>query len=131
MIKFTNKYYATCNVVIGNLDWEIILTDDYCEKLYDEGENLKKLSLSDVAMGMCYKPDCQIFVSKNMSKKNLRRTIMHELTHAVIYTYGSMVSKDSLDEEEICNFMEIHLDEIQKLTDEAFKKLGPEYDKIK
>ena len=127
MVNFTDIDYATADINIGNLNWKVTLTDNYCSKLYDPDDNVKKIKLSDVAMGRCWKTLCHIYVTKDMAEGNLRRTIMHEITHAVIYTYAMMVSSDAMDEEEICNFMEIHCDKIRDLTEQAYKVIHPKF----
>ena len=125
-MKFTNNVIKECNIRIGNLDWKVKLVDDKNKYLYDINANPKESNTSDAAMGMCYKNLCQIFISNNMTSGNMKRTITHELTHAILYTYGLLASKNDLDEEEICNFMEIHLEEIRKLRNYCCKELSVE-----
>lgn len=123
-MTFNEEILESCNVKIGNLNWSINLVNEKNKYLYDLSAGPKESNTSDAAMGMCYKNLCSIFISKDMTKDNMKRTITHEITHAVLYTYGLLASTNELDEEEICNFMEIHLDEIKRLTNHCHKILS-------
>lgn len=123
-MKFNDIILKSCTVKIGNLSWNINVVDECNKYLYDLSADCKESNTNDAAMGMCYKNLCSIFISKDMSKGNFKRTIIHELTHAVLYTYGFLASRNELDEEEMCNFMEIHLDEIKRLSSYCYKALS-------
>lgn len=125
-MTFNDEIIKTCNIKIGNLTWKINLVNERNRNLYDLYADPKESDTRDAAMGMCYKNLCSIFISNDMTDQNMKRTITHELTHAILYTYGLLASRNELDEEEICNFMEIHLDEIRRLSSYCFKKLSVE-----
>lgn len=130
-MRLNQRTFKTANVKIGNLNWKVKLVNDYNKHLYDEGVSAKEVQRTDGAFGITDRQMQEIYVSKDMPTGNLKRTIRHELTHAVIYTYGLMASKRKLDEEEICNFMEIHSVEINRLTEKIYKKLYPVYKQLK
>lgn len=130
-MRFNQHTYKTTSERIGNLNWKIKLVDDYNKNLYDEGAKAKETSRQDGAFGITYAQDQTIYISKDMPTGNLKRTIRHELTHAAIYTYGYMVTKRKMDEEEICNFMEIQAEEICRLTNKIYKTLLPTYKQLK
>lgn len=50
----------------------------------------------------------------------MRQTLIHELTHAVIFSYGHHVE---YDEETVCNFIGSHFEEIGKLANKILSKL--------
>lgn len=58
--------------------------------------------------------DLKIYIDQSLSDDMIQRTIIHELTHAFIFSYGY---SDMMNEEEICNFIESHLINLYKLLE--------------
>lgn len=57
-----------------------------------------------------------IYISNRLSDHTRRRTIQHEITHAVIWEYTQKRNADSWTEEELVTFVEQYLDTISILT---------------
>ncbi|MCM1060939.1 MAG: hypothetical protein NC452_11700 [Eubacterium sp.] len=79
----------------------------------------KKLELEDVqCMGVTYFSELQIYIDKNLSMELMRQTVIHELIHAFLFSYGIHVecgnSKDT--EEAFCDFCGAHFDNLQKIV---------------
>lgn len=127
MFELNNVIYDKCKVRIGNLNWDVYLADDANKNLYDEDVNPKEVSCDDGAFGICRKNACKIYISNKLNEGNFIRTIRHEITHAVLYTYGFLADEAQMSEEEICCFMEIHLEEIRVLTNKIVRKLIPKF----
>lgn len=82
-------------VRINNLEFEVVLEDEKSDKMNGE-DGVIYLGLTE------YCPAPIIYLRKGMKTGLMRRTIIHELTHAYIFAYG--YSLDS--EEDFCKFME-------------------------
>lgn len=61
--------------------------------------------------GVTVRSKNKIYINKNLQKDLFRRTIIHELTHAYIWSYG-LNQVESFKEENICDFLESHGDSI-------------------
>ena len=98
---------------IQRLEWEID---------FDDSGELE-------ACGETYYTDLKILIARTDNKSLLRSTIMHELTHAVRWTYGHMNSVEvagipqEIVEEEIANTVEAYCEEIIELTNKVMKGL--------
>lgn len=92
-------------IEINNLTWEI----EFVER------DSKFLKLDDpdlVNAGITDRHDLKIYIDQSLSDDMIQRTIIHELTHAFIFSYGY---SDMMNEEEICKFIESHLISLYKL----------------
>lgn len=83
-----------------------------------------KLELDDTqCMGVTYFSDLQIYIDKSLSEKLIRQTVIHELIHAFLFSYGVHVEctngKDT--EEAFCDFCGAYFDKVQKLTNTIIK----------
>lgn len=70
--------------------------------------------------GITMKMQQLIVLDVTVSKDMLRRTIIHELVHAFIWTYGLENSKP-FTEEQMCNFFETYYQDIIKLSERILK----------
>ena len=72
--------------------------------------------------GVCWKVEETIYIADNLSEEIFKRVLLHELTHACVY--GSGMSQVEWREENVCDFLETHFEEIEtiywKLIDELF-----------
>ena len=101
-------------IKIHDLTWEVkfVCGIDCDEDMEVSGATMKMQQL--------------IVIDITVPKEMLRRTIVHELVHAFIWTYGLENSKP-FSEEQVCNFFETYYQDIIKLTDKILKvglKLG-------
>lgn len=63
-----------------------------------------------------------INIRKGMTENVTRSTVIHELVHAFIFSYGHSVD----GEEPMCNFFGAHGDDIIHLTDEIMEEVRKE-----
>ena len=80
----------------------------------------------DSTIGTFNCADSVIEIKIGLSEEQLYRTIAHEITHAVIWAYG-FVSFENFSEENVCDFVSIHMDEIMKETKAVYKKILEDY----
>lgn len=80
-----------------------------------EGLQLKDQEM--IALGNTFFVDLKIYIRKNENFELVRKTVIHELVHAVIFSYGYEV----LGEESICQFYAEQSDRIMKLTNKIMK----------
>lgn len=78
--------------------WEIYLAKPHDPELFVNGETVQ---------GACWCGHSKIFLSDELDEPSLRRTLIHELTHAVLYMSQLEVS-ETFTEEQICNFVAIY-----------------------
>lgn len=91
---------------INGLKWKIKTLDPDDERLNEDA----------TYMGLCVFLEQTIYIRAGMSKEQTKRTILHELIHAIIFSYGL---DPDMDEEGICNFVSAHFDELTKLMSEV------------
>ena len=88
------KYYVTIN----GIHWSVNGCAERADELEIDG---------DVVFGITKFASAEIYVqNENMSEDIIYRTLKHELCHAYLYSYGFIA--DSMDEEDICNFLECY-----------------------
>ena len=66
-----------------------------------------------------------INIRTGLSESVARSTVIHELTHAFLFSYGNQVE----GEEQMCDFFGVHGDEIISLTDQIMKKVNKNADR--
>lgn len=86
-------------IEVNNLTWEI----EFVER---DSEFLKLDDPDLVNAGVTDRHDLKIYIDQSLSNDMIQRTIIHELTHAFIFSYGY---SDMMDEEEICQFVECQI----------------------
>lgn len=62
-----------------------------------------------------------IRIYKPLSKEQKRQTLIHELTHAFLWSYGFGQITEQIPIEIMCDFIGCYADEIIKITDKYFK----------
>lgn len=94
------------NIKINGLQWEIFCVSP---------EN-KKLELDEVqCLGITYYTEQEIYLNEKLELGLFRQTVIHELVHAFLFSFGYHLECDMV-EEAVCDFLGSHLDKIYKLT---------------
>lgn len=91
---------------INNLKWKVVYTDNLKEDLFAQ-TNYATLT---------------IYVSTQVDKQNMERSLMHEIVHAYCYSYGIMFF-ESFDREQLCEFISHNISNLIRLYDEAIGEL--------
>ena len=118
----SEKVRVVAEFTIGQFDWELYLVGDKDTKLMVDDQQ---------CFGYCNFANLQVCISNiEMAAQVRKATLVHELTHAFLYSYG--YQKDSYDEEQFCDFMESHGKTIIELSEQLYKflmKAKKEFDK--
>lgn len=126
-MKTNKKVYMKEKIMIGNLEWTIFLCDKNNYNLFDKDEITNKyktdVNIDEGSFGITKFEHNEIYIHKDMSKNMIKRTLIHELTHAFLFTFGMMADETKLDEERICTFNEEHLEDIYKTANSVFKTI--------
>ncbi len=105
---------STTIVTINGFDWTVFFVDKtHPELVDDDGEQN--------AYGIALLREGEIYIDGSLPKGLMRRTITHELVHAIAFTYS--VDLDKVDEEEICDFIAIHFAEIKACRKAILKSI--------
>lgn len=91
-------------ITINGIEWAVFFVDKTDEHLVDE------INEQD-AYGITLMRECEIYVDNGLPKGLMRKVVTHELVHAIAFSYG--VEMDELDEEQICEFIAVHFDELK------------------
>lgn len=70
--------------------------------------------------GSCFPSGGEIYIHNDLSYEVVRRTIMHELTHAYIFAYGH-AKREKYYAEDLCEFMSTFAGSIVYDTDAVMK----------
>ena len=95
-------------IKINGLKWKIFFVASESPKLTDE-DNKRNI------LGITYFRECEIYIDKSLSKPLRKQTVIHELVHALLFSYG--INAEGATEEEICDLIGAHLDELVKLKE--------------
>lgn len=95
-------------VKINGLKWKIFFVASESPKLTDE-DNKRNI------LGITYFRECEIYIDKNLSKPLRRQTVIHELVHALLFSYG--IDIEGATEENVCDLIGAHLDELVRLNE--------------
>lgn len=102
---------------IGNISWSVYAVNRDSEKL--------QRSDDEAVMGITYFQEAEIYIcTERTSADILRRTILHELCHAALFSRGFTPS--GMDEEDICNFFESNAIELCAKAQEVYNALTDE-----
>lgn len=86
---------------INNIEWEIVLTTD--------SEYLKR-SDGSITLGVTDLNVTTIYLWKNLRGQLFRKVLIHELSHAFIFSYGFYLTID--EEEFLCSFIDTYAEDI-------------------
>jgi Zn-dependent peptidase ImmA (M78 family) len=92
-------------IIILNQVWKIYFVSVESSVLNESGNPL---------IGKCTSRTREIHISETLDAEMRRKTIIHELTHAVIMQL--LLNKQEFTQEEVCDFTESYLDAIHFLA---------------
>lgn len=102
-------------IKINNNEYSIFFVERKHKKLLIDEEYLS---------GATYFIDKEIYIRKDLNPHSLRYTLIHEITHALIYSYGFL--QVDWNDEIVADFIGNHLPTIgeiyNKITDDLLKK---------
>ncbi len=101
-------------IIINGLEWTVCLVDKTHPKLADEN------GMPD-AYGITVFRDCEIYIDCWLQEELFKQTTTHELVHALAFSYGEDL--DRANEEDFCNFVGAHFDELKTLRKAVLKAL--------
>lgn len=100
-------------VKIKDYDYEIVEEEDG-NNVYIDGEEMR--------LGLCDFINQKIYIHKNIRRERKYKTLVHELTHAFLESYGFI--QESYDEEQLCEIMALYSNEINDICDKYFEQRG-------
>lgn len=104
-----------CSIKVILQDWDVFLADAHDPELIVDGVD---------CVGTTWCGHLRIFINKELQGARLHRTVVHEVTHAVIYSTQCEILQ-KYNEEQLCEFMAIYAELILKISSEiitAIKK---------
>lgn len=103
---------------INNYDWKVIFVSEYDERLKSQDEDR-------IVLGRTHYCNLLIAINKDVAEEIQKDTIIHEITHAYLFSIG--IGDDRIwNEEELCSFIGNNLLTILKLYEQV---AGGKYDK--
>lgn len=87
--------------------------------MIDEDDKKMNPTPDDAYLGLTEPLTLQISIRKGLPDPLPRMTLIHELVHAFVFTYGYQIQ----DEEAMCEFFAAHADEILTLSDQVMKEV--------
>lgn len=97
-------------IKINGMKWNIEFLNKDDDRLYYE---------DDYCLGITLFNELKIFLSNDMPCDLCKQTVIHELTHAFLFSYGIHLNTD--DEESVCDFVCAYLTKIQRSTRKIMK----------
>lgn len=94
-------------------------------KLIDRDKKKMNPGKGHIYMGLCEYEKLIINIRKGMADSVTRSTIIHELVHAFLFSYGNSVD----GEEQMCDFFGAHGEEIARFADRIMKEVMSNADK--
>lgn len=89
--------------------WKVKLTDGRKKKMIPDEDHYN--------LGLCEYTNLTINIRTGLAESVARATVIHELVHAFLFSYGNVVES----EEQMCDFFGVHGDEIVTLADKIMK----------
>lgn len=101
---------------------------DYDYEIIEVGRdsNLLKQEEGKITFGQTDFENQKIYLNKDISSIRLRKTLIHELTHAFLEAYG--FSERIFNKEELCLFNESYMEDIMQIVDKYFCKIATTLD---
>lgn len=96
---------------IHNDTWKVKMVNADAKKM-NPGDGRINLGLTEYAKG-------KINIRCGLSLSVTRSTVIHELVHAFLFSYGNTVE----GEEQMCDFFGTHADDILTLTDQIMERV--------
>lgn len=101
-------------ITINGFKWNVHLVDSTYPKLVGE-DGVQN------AYGITFFREGEIYIDADLSDGLMKKTVLHELTHALAFSYGESI--DLENEERICDFIGAHFDELKTLRKAVLKAL--------
>lgn len=99
-------------IKINGLKWTVLFAS--------RGDNI--LKLDDLqCMGVTDYFNLKIYLDGSISEELMRQTVIHELTHAFLFSYGVHVECDEDTEEAVCDFCGANFDKMLRATNKIIK----------
>lgn len=92
-------------VSINDREWEVVFTSDAKDLMRSDGT---------VTFGVTDRNVMCIYLYSGLKGTLLRKVLIHELTHAFIFSYGYYLTID--EEEFICSFVDCYAYDLVSLT---------------
>lgn len=92
---------------INNFEYKLYFVEWNDEKL--------KIEDNDYRSGMTYFKEKEIYIANNLKKDSYNYTLKHELTHAIIDSYGFL--QIQWDDEIVADFMAIYSKTLNEIID--------------
>lgn len=94
-------------MIINSINWKIEMNDSLPENIFGQ---------TNYAL-------CKIYLNPSCDKVNLERTLLHEIMHAYIYSYG-LHFIETFDRETICEFISHNFGNIRCAYSCALQEVG-------
>ena len=95
---------------IYGVDWKVIFTNDY-----------HNFHTNDYLFGETVYDTHTIFIRESLCDEAKKRTLTHEITHALLCCQGRTLD-NVFDKEQICEFVAWNADYIVHISNDLFKK---------
>lgn len=106
------KYPAYFIMLVNGIYWKIKYTYDVNELRRDNGT---------IALGVCVRNKLTIYIYKGLSYNLQNKVLIHEITHAYIFSYGYMITEE--EEELICEIVSEYGENIIKDSKKILEKI--------
>lgn len=94
-------------IKINDIEWQLEIDDRMSDDICGTTEYFEpKISINSKMKGI----------------ENIKRTVMHEVIHAYLYSYG-FTNKEKFELEQMIEFISHNFYSIEKLSNEAYQKL--------
>ena len=101
-------------ITINGFNWNVYFVNStYPDLVGENGEQN--------AYGITFFREGEIYIDKALPNGLMKKTVLHELTHALAFSYGESI--DLENEERICDFIGAHFDELKTLRKAVLKAL--------
>lgn len=112
-VGYTNSCMVKImKIKIHNDVWKVKLVDANAKKMNPDPNSYN--------FGLTEYKELLISIMDGRSESVTRSTLIHELVHAFLFSYGHMVE----GEEAMCDFFGVHGDEIIDLTNQIIERWG-------
>lgn len=65
-------------------------------------------------LGICYLRECAIFIDEDLRGGIFKQTLLHELVHAFVFSFGVHFPENDV-EESVCDFIAAHYRELSNI----------------
>lgn len=86
---------------------------------YVNADSIVMNNSNGLFLGLTEYDSQHISIRSGLSKEMTRQTVVHELCHCFLFSYG--ITCDWYDEEQVCNFFGSHADVIISIADKFMK----------